>query len=57
MIILNAAKMMRVNSTKPINTKHAVLVAASDTFFSFSNISGIGRGVGVVGGGTVKLNK
>ena len=52
-MILNTAKMTRVRSMNPINTKHAVLVTDSAILFSPSSISGTGRGVGVVGGGTV----
>ena len=40
----------------PIKTKHAILVTPSAKSLSFSAISGTGRGVGVVGGGTSNLN-
>ena len=50
------AKINRVRAKHPIKTKHAVLVTPSAKSLSFSAISGIGRGVGVVGGGTSNLN-
>ena len=55
-MILKTAKMIKVTTKQPINIKQAILVTASAAFFSLSCISGIGRGVGVVGGGTVKMN-
>ena len=56
LIILKMAKINRVRAKHPIKTKHAVLVTPSAKSLSFSAISGIGRGVGVVGGGTSNLN-
>ena len=57
-MILKMAKIKKVTIKHPINTKHAVLVTPSASNFSFSSISGMGLGVGVVGGGTIneKLN-
>ena len=45
-------KIKSVMAKHPIKTKHAVLVTPSAKSLSFSPISGTGRGVGVVGGGT-----
>ena len=52
-MILKMAKIKKVTIKHPINTKQAVLVTPSASNFSFSSISGIGLGVGVVGGGTI----
>ena len=54
-MILKIAKIRRVNARHPIRTKQAILVTPSAKTLSFSGISGIGRGVGVVGGGTRKV--
>ena len=51
-MILKTAKIRNVTIKHPISTKQAVLVTPSASIFSFSSISGIGLGVGVVGGGT-----
>ena len=53
LMILKMAKIRNVTIKHPINTKQAVLVTPSANIFSFSSISGIGLGVGVVGGGTI----
>ena len=52
-MILKMAKIKNVTIKHPIKTKQAVLVTPSANIFSFSSISGIGLGVGVVGGGTI----
>ena len=56
-MILKMAKIRNVTIQHPISTKQAVLVTPSANNFSFSSISGIGLGVGVVGGGTLKKVK
>ena len=56
-MILKMAKIRNVTIKHPINTKQAVLVTPSANIFSFSSISGIGLGVGVVGGGTIMRYK
>ena len=53
LMILQMAKIKKVNTKHPINTKQAVLVTPSANNFSLASISGMGLGVGVVGGGTV----
>ena len=52
-MILNTAKRISVNARHPINTKQAVFVTVAAVSFLVFSISGIGRGVGVVGGGTI----
>ena len=51
-IILKMANIKRVTARHPMSTKQAVRVTPSANALSLSSISGIGRGVGVVGGGT-----
>ena len=46
------ANIKRVTARHPMSTKQAVRVTPSANALSLSSISGIGRGVGVVGGGT-----
>ena len=50
-MILKTANMIRVVLTNPMRIKQATLLMALAAVFSASPMDGIGRGVGVVGGG------